>query len=99
MPGEKSTELLSNSKPSSITMLHNHSGQSGFSLHDLAMFIKFDSIKNMTIVTNSGQIKYLSKSNGYSKKIFKIFKETILNIEEVKLEKRDIDIFLKKYII
>ncbi|MGV3096149.1 MULTISPECIES: head morphogenesis protein [Staphylococcus] len=94
LPGEKSTELLINSKPSSITMLHNHPGQSGFSLHDLTMFIKFDSIKTMTIVPNGGQIKCLSKSNGYSKiKIFKIFKETFLNMEEVKLEKRDIDIF------
>ncbi|MCG7815984.1 SPP1 gp7 family putative phage head morphogenesis protein [Staphylococcus epidermidis] len=94
LPGEKATEVMINSKPSSITMLHNHPGQSGFSLHDLAMFIKFDSIKTMTIVTNSGQIKYLTKSKGYSKiKIFKIFKETFLNIEEVKLEKRNIDIF------
>jgi len=100
LPGEKATEVMINSKPSSITMLHNHPGQSGFSLHDLAMFIKFDSIKTMTIVTNSGQIKYLTKSKGYSKiKIFKIFKETFLNIEEVKLEKRNIDIFKRKYII
>nr|WP_225973858.1 minor capsid protein [Staphylococcus epidermidis] len=97
LPGEKETEVMINSKPSSITMLHNHPGQSGFSLHDLAMFIKFDSIKTMTIVTNNGQIKYLTKSKGYSKiKIFKIFKKTFLNIEEVKLEKRNIDIFLKK---
>jgi SPP1 gp7 family putative phage head morphogenesis protein len=96
-PGEKETEILLNSKPNSLIMLHNHPGQSGFSVHDLAMFIKFDSIKTMIIVTNSGQIKYLTKSKGYSKvKIFKNFKKRFLSIEAVKLEKRNIDIFLKK---
>ncbi len=34
-PGEKATELLFNSKPNTIIMLHNHPGQSSFSLTDL----------------------------------------------------------------
>lgn len=31
-PGEKATELLFNSKPNTIIMLHNHPGQSSFLL-------------------------------------------------------------------
>ncbi len=53
-PGEKATELLFNSKPNSIVMLHNHPGQSSFSLTDLYLFIFNNSIKTLTIVTNKG---------------------------------------------
>ncbi|MDT3960818.1 phage head morphogenesis protein, partial [Staphylococcus aureus] len=59
-PGEKTTELLFNSKPNSIVMLHNHPGQSSFSLTDLYLFIFNNSIKTLTIVTNKGQTKYLT---------------------------------------
>ena len=41
-PGEKGTELLFKSKPNSIIMLHNHPGQSGFSLNDIFIYkVKF----------------------------------------------------------
>ena len=49
---EKATELLFNSKPNSIIMLHNHPGQSGFSLNDLGLYIKQNSVQTITIVTN-----------------------------------------------
>ena len=39
VPGKKATELLFDSKPNSIVMLHNHPGQSGFSLNDLAVLL------------------------------------------------------------
>ena len=65
-PGEKGTELLFK-KPNSIIMLHNHPGQSGFSLNDISLFIRLNSIKSITIVTNYGKTKYLTKGENYSK--------------------------------
>ena len=55
------------SKPNSIIMLHNHPGQSGFSLNDISLFIRLNSIKSITIVTNYGKTKYLTKGENYSK--------------------------------
>ncbi|MCG9803134.1 hypothetical protein [Staphylococcus argenteus] len=71
VPGEKATELLFNSKPNSIVMLHNHPGQSGFSLNDLAVFTINNSIKTMTIVTNKGRIKFISKTEHFKEKVMK----------------------------
>ncbi|EYK64054.1 TPA: hypothetical protein ACK0TX_002076 [Staphylococcus aureus] len=71
VPGEKATELLFDSKPNSIVMLHNHPGQSGFSLNDLAVFTINNSIKTMTIVTNKGRIKFISKTEHFKEKVMK----------------------------
>lgn len=71
VPGEKATELLLDSKPNSIVMLHNHPGQSGFSLNDLAVFTINNSIKTMTIVTNKGRIKFISKTERFKEKVMK----------------------------
>ncbi len=61
MPGEKATELLFDSKHNSIIMLHNHPGQSGFSLNYLAFFTINNSIKTKTNENNKGRIKCISK--------------------------------------
>ncbi|WP_195757658.1 hypothetical protein, partial [Staphylococcus aureus] len=42
-------------------MLHNHPGQSGFSLNGLKMFIGNKSIQTTTIVTNYSVVKHISK--------------------------------------
>ena len=47
-------------------MLHNHPGQSGFSLNDLEMFIENKSIRTLTIVTNYTVVKYISKTPLYN---------------------------------
>ena len=65
-PGSKASNLLFNSKDNSLIVLHNHPGQSTFSLTDLYLFIFNDSVKTLTIVTNMGQLKYISKK----KKLF-----------------------------
>ncbi|MEJ7202481.1 phage head morphogenesis protein, partial [Staphylococcus epidermidis] len=57
-PGSKANNLLFNSKENSIIMLHNHPGQSNFSLNDLGLYIRLNSLKTITIVTNKGQVKY-----------------------------------------
>ncbi|CXV96275.1 Phage protein [Staphylococcus aureus] len=54
-------------------MLHNHPGQSGFSEYDLFTFFKHLSIKSMTIVTNKGQVKFITKSNRFHGKIVSKF--------------------------
>ncbi|HDA8233398.1 hypothetical protein K8B68_06095 [Staphylococcus aureus] len=89
VPGEKATELLLDSKPNSIVMLHNHPGQSGFSLNDLEMFIENKSIRTLTIVTNYTVVKYISKTPLYNQsQLYKIMKDikqsiTIRNNEAI----------------
>ncbi|WP_242685721.1 head morphogenesis protein [Staphylococcus simiae] len=76
VPGEKSTELIFNSKPYSITMLHNHPGQSSFSMNDLKLFIENKSIKTLTIVTNYSAVKYISKTSLYDEnKVISLIKD------------------------
>ncbi|HCV7312102.1 TPA: phage head morphogenesis protein, partial [Staphylococcus aureus] len=45
--------------------------QSGFSLNDLAVFTINNSIKTMTIVTNKGRIKFISKTERFKEKVMK----------------------------
>ncbi|HDI6452543.1 TPA: hypothetical protein POB56_002738, partial [Staphylococcus aureus] len=47
-------------------MLHNHPGQSGFSLNGLKMFIGNKSIQTTTIVTNYSVVKHISKTSLYN---------------------------------
>ncbi|HDJ2889786.1 TPA: hypothetical protein PQB50_002367 [Staphylococcus aureus] len=57
-------------------MLHNHPGQSGFSLNDLKMFIENKSIRTLTIVTNYSVVKYVSKTSLYNQsQVYKIMKD------------------------
>lgn len=79
-PGSKSSRLLSESKKNSVTMIHNHPGSSIFSLTDLAIFIANDSIKTLTIVTNRGQIKYVVKTENFSKARSKQIIGSIVNV-------------------
>ncbi|HCY8317220.1 TPA: hypothetical protein O1956_000001 [Staphylococcus aureus] len=75
-PGEKATELLFNCKPNTIIMLHNHPGQSGFSLNDIKMFIENKYIRTLIIVTNYSVVKYISKTSLYNQsQVYKIMKD------------------------
>ena len=95
-PGEKGTELLFKSKPNSIIMLHNHPGQSGFSLNDISLFIRLNSIKSITIVTNYGKTKYLTKGENYSKEAaLSLYKELLIDVGN-QVDKKIVDKFLKK---
>lgn len=60
-------------------MLHNHPGQSGFSLNDLAVFTINNSIKTMTIVTNKGRIKFISKTEHFKEKVMKKIDRKLIN--------------------
>ncbi|WP_180706520.1 hypothetical protein, partial [Staphylococcus argenteus] len=97
VPGEKATELLFNSKPNTIIMLHNHPGQSSFSLTDLYLFIFNNSIKTLTIVTNKGQTKYLTKTKEYCKSTcIDCIKKYNKNKNIKKFNHKDIDMILKR---
>ena len=60
--------LLRTSEPQSLELLHNHPGLSYFSMQDIRFFLKYDSIKTMTIVTNKGNVWYITKNEKYDRK-------------------------------
>lgn len=53
---------LRSKSPRSVMLCHNHPGQSYFSLQDVAVFLKNDSIGTMSIVTNQGKVWTISKT-------------------------------------
>lgn len=53
---------LRSNPPRSVMLCHNHPGQSYFSLQDVAVFLKNDSIGTMSIVTNQGKVWTISKT-------------------------------------
>lgn len=53
---------LRSKSPGSVMLCHNHPGQSYFSLQDVAVFLKNDSIGTMSIVTNQGKVWTISKT-------------------------------------
>ena len=46
----------------SIMLLHNHPGQSYFSMNDLSLFMHYDSVGIMSITTNQGKVWYIHKT-------------------------------------
>lgn len=96
-PGSKASNLLFNSKDNSLIVLHNHPGQSTFSLTDLYLFIFNDSVKTLTIVTNMGQLKYISKKKNYSKtNCIEYLRDYNKNKDIRKFNRKDIEIILKE---
>lgn len=57
--------LLNSSKPRSLTVLHNHPGGSTFSLNDFNFFMGTPSVKTLTIVSNTGRVMYVTKTDSY----------------------------------
>lgn len=51
--------------PNSVMLCHNHPGQSYFSLQDVAVFLKNDSVGTMSIVTNQGKVWTISKTSRF----------------------------------
>ncbi|MDE9752307.1 minor capsid protein [Staphylococcus delphini] len=71
-PGYKATERLLNSPNQSLILMHNHPGGSIFSIHDLINFNDCNTLKTMTIVTNTGKVKFITKTANYDTKLFSI---------------------------
>lgn len=51
----------------SVVVVHNHPGNSGFSLDDLHEFLLIDSIKTLTVVKNNGSAEALTQLANYDK--------------------------------
>ncbi|WP_342610248.1 minor capsid protein [Staphylococcus hsinchuensis] len=95
-PGSKAQQLLINSKKQSLTMLHNHPGQSSFSAPDIQTFLSIKSLKIMTIVTNKGQVKYLYKTDDFnSLKSAKAYNDIIKGLKPKQITPNIIEILLK----
>ncbi|PCF75300.1 head protein [Staphylococcus delphini] len=69
-PGFNATNRLLNSPKQSLILMHNHPGGSSFSTYDLIMFNDRETIKTMTIVTNTGRVKFITKTDSYNSEIF-----------------------------
>lgn len=61
------TELLLKLSPErSLDVLHNHPKGSTFSLEDIDFFVRTNSVRSLTIVTNQGKVMYLIKTKKVS---------------------------------
>ncbi len=49
-------------KPNSVMVCHNHPGQSYFSMNDISVFMHYNSVGAMSIVTNQGKVWTISKT-------------------------------------
>lgn len=86
--------LLRTSEPQSLELLHNHPGLSYFSLPDIRFFLKYDSIKTMTIVTNKGNVWYINKTEKYDRKSVYALLRKLANSET----KIDYDELVEKFL-
>lgn len=87
--------LLRTAKPRSFILCHNHPGLTDFSANDINVFMRYATIKVMTIVTNQGGVKYILKNEKFN------YKETIELMKKCKAENNDdrgksIEQFLKE---
>ncbi len=95
-PGEKRSELLLNSKPNSIIMLHNHPGQSVFSLNDLKLFIENKIIQTLKNITNYSVVKYISKTSFYNQSLVYKIMNGIKQSKNMRSDEVLVDNILKK---
>jgi len=58
--------LFNVSPERSLTVLHNHPGGSSFSTNDVYFFLRTNSVKTLSIVTNQGKVMYITKTSNYS---------------------------------
>lgn len=87
--------LLMTAEKQSLTLCHNHPGATDFSANDISVFMRHNTIKTMTIVTNKGKVKSISKDDKFqlaeaSKLMKKCMIENNNNLE------KGIEDFLKK---
>ncbi|HFI0087824.1 TPA: minor capsid protein [Streptococcus suis] len=57
--------ILNSSKQRTLTVLHNHPGGSTFSLNDFNFFMGTPSVKTLTVVSNTGRVMYVTKTDSF----------------------------------
>ncbi|MDY5203689.1 MAG: hypothetical protein SPH66_06990 [Gemmiger sp.] len=82
-------------KPNSVMVCHNHPGQSYFSMNDISVFMHYNSVGAMSIVTNQGKVWTISKTAKFD---FAAAKESMNRAiaESSGNKDRAIEIFLKE---
>ncbi|RXK19086.1 minor capsid protein [Macrococcus sp. DPC7161] len=89
--------LLDNANKNSVIMLHNHPGGSSFSLTDLKTLFTTKSIKTLTIVTNQGSVKYITKTEKFDlNETLKIISELLKDVPVEDINRSVIEIVLKR---
>lgn len=86
---------LRTKKPNSVMVCHNHPGQSYFSMNDISVFMHYNSVGAMSIVTNQGKVWTISKTAKFD---FAAAKESMNRAiaESSGNKDRAIEIFLKE---
>lgn len=79
----------------SIMLLHNHPGQSYFSMNDISLFMLYEQIGTMSIVTNQGKVWTITKSVIFDFNKAKSNMVWALNESSGNLDKA-VDLFFKK---
>ncbi|WP_288342014.1 hypothetical protein [uncultured Dubosiella sp.] len=86
--------LIHTSSENTLELTHNHPGLSDFSANDINIFMKYRSIKSISIVTNQGKTLFLNKTNRFDlKKAGKAMNESLEKAESID---QAIENFLKK---
>lgn len=94
--GTKAERRLSEGAKRSVIMMHNHPGSSIFSLQDIMFFNRNNSIKTMTIVTNLGQVKYITKLKSYdAEKVAELGLKILTSMDEARINTTNIELFLR----
>lgn len=70
-------EMLNRSSEKELYLLHNHPSTKSFSYTDIGVFLMHDNIGGITVVTNTGDVHILYKSENYS---FEYAYEAIIQI-------------------
>ena len=52
---------LQSKSPKSLMLCHNRPGQSYFSMNDISVFMYYPQIKSLSIVTNQGKVRHITK--------------------------------------
>lgn len=87
--------LLTMAPKQSLTLCHNHPGATDFSANDISVFMRHNTIKTMTIVTNKGNVRAISKSNEFQIAKASKLMENCMDKNDDDIEK-SIEEFLKK---
>lgn len=87
--------LLRTAEKQSLTLCHNHPGATDFSANDISVFMRHNTIKTMTVVTNKGKVKAISKNDQFQVAEAAKLMKKCMNENNNKIEKC-IEEFLKK---
>ena len=98
---EKTKKLFETAKELVILSMHNHPNGTSFSFNDLAFFYSHDEIKIFVVVTNTGKVNSISRTDLYTKgasltRLVEMLKEKVPRFKELSFEAVRISVENKK---